>query len=161
MTTKWNALALGLAAMVIFSAGKTQAQENTFGFTPGEILVTRVADDFIISSNPLQEPTGVCEFEFPIRILDIDRGVSINVGDFGVIDGDGLLTTDADALLAALGSRAAKFAMFCTSCGTNTGDYGAQALRHHLQVLEQGESVTLHTVLISQPDCSGVGCCGP
>ena len=67
MTTKWNALALGLAATVIFSAGETQAQGA--GITPAEISVTRDTNVFIFSSNPLQDPTGVCAFDERIEIL--------------------------------------------------------------------------------------------
>jgi hypothetical protein len=161
MTTKWNALALGLAATVIFSAGEIQAQAPQGALvTPAEVSVTVDEGDFIFSSNSLQDPTTVCDFEFPIRILDTDRGVFPKIGDFGEVV-DGSVAVDRSDLLAELGSREAHFAMFCTSCGSNTGDYGAQALRNRLQGLEEGESVTLHTLYFDDPACSGDVCCGP
>ena len=116
------------------------------GVTPAVVQVTRDGDFFIFSSNSLQNPTNVCEFEFPIRILDVGRGFEFpSIGDFGWVDG-GSVTVDRNELLAALGSREAHFAMFCTLCGSNTGDFGAQALRAKIRRLEDGESATLHTV---------------
>jgi hypothetical protein len=153
MTTKWNALALGLAATVIFSAGEIQAQGDAAGFsvTPAEIHVTSDGDFFIFSSNSLQNPTNDCAFGYPIHILDVDRGYEFpSIGDFGMVESDGSLTVDRNELLAALGSRDAHFAQFCTLCGSNTGDYGAQALRNRIQGLAEGESVTLHTLYFSE-----------
>jgi hypothetical protein len=153
MMMKWNALALGLAATVIFSAGEIQAQGLGPGFsvTPAGIHVTSGGDFFIFSSNSFQDPTNDCAFKFPIHILDNDRGYEFpSIGAFGVVESDGSLTVDRDELLAALGLREAHFAQFCTSCGSNTGDYGAQALRNRIQELAKGESVTLHTLYFSE-----------
>jgi hypothetical protein len=144
-----NALALGLAATVIFFAEEIQAQAF-FDVTPAEIQVTRDAGSFIFSSKSLQDPTNVCEFELPFHILDVGRGYEFpSIGEFGVAI-EGSLMVDREALLDTLGSSEAHFAQFCTRCGSNTGDFGAQALRAKIRHLEDDESATLHTVYFSE-----------
>ncbi len=160
MTTRWNALALGLVATVIFSAGETQAQAPQSAFaSPATISVTRIvdgdADDFIFSSNLMQE-TGACGFTDPLTILGAGGGEFPNIDEFGVPESPpGPLTVNRADLLATLDSMEATFALFCTECGTNTGDFGAQALRAKIRRLEDGESATLHTLYFLFEACSG------
>ncbi len=162
MATKWNALTLGLAATVIFSAGETQAQGiGDMGVLPAEVSVTRDGSVFNFSSSLIGR-MDFCEFEFPIHIFDIDllREFPV-VGTFGALTFpfDGSLTVDRSDLLATLDLTDARFASFCTSCGINQGITGAKALLARIQVLEDGESVTLHTVFFDPPDCGAGGCC--
>ena len=159
MTTKWNALALGLAATVIFSAVETQAQAPQSAFaSPATISVTRIVDggedDFIFSSNLMLE-AGACEFTDPLSILGADAREFPSIGDFGILQDDGSLSVNRADLLNTLDSMEATFALFCTECGTNGGDFGAQALRAKIRRLEDGESTTLHTLYFLFDPCSG------
>ncbi len=156
MTTKWNALALGLAATVIFSAVETQAQAPQSAFaSPATISVTRTSvDDFIFSSDLMLE-AGVCRFTDPLSILGADAREFPSIGDFGSFLPDGSLLVNRADLLNTLDSMEATFALFCTECGTNGGDFGAQALRAKIRRLEDGESTTLHTLYFLFDPCSG------
>jgi hypothetical protein len=156
MTTKWNALALGLAATVIFSAVETQAQAPQSAFaSPATISVTRAGPVFNFTSNLMQE-TGACGFTDPLTILGAGGGEFPNIDEFGVPESPpGPLTVNRADLLATLDSMEATFALFCTECGTNTGDFGAQALRAKIRLLEVDESATLHTLYFLFEPCSG------
>jgi len=156
MTTKWNALALGLAATVIFSAVETQAQAPQSAFaSPATISVTRTSvDDFIFSSDLMLE-AGVCRFTDRLSILGADAREFPSIGDFGIPQPDGSLLVNRADLLITLDSMEATFALFCTECGTNGGDFGAQALRAKIRRLEDGESTTLHTLYFLFDPCSG------
>jgi hypothetical protein len=155
MTTRWNALALGLVATVIFSAGETQAQAPQSAFaSPATISVTRAGPVFNFTSNLMQE-TGACGFTDPLTILGAGGGEFPIIGEFGDPQPDGSLPVNRGDLLTTLDSMEATFALFCTVCGTNTGDFGAQALRAKIRRLEDGESATLHTLYFLFEACSG------
>ncbi len=159
MTTKWNALTLGLAATVIFSAGETQAQLGPFDITPAEVSVTRDGSVFNFSSSLIGR-MDFCGFEFPIHIFDATGEFPL-VDTFGALTVplDGSLTVGRDEAFFLLEETEAKFAGFCTSCGSNTAITGAKALLARIEVLDDGESVTLHTVFFDPPDCGAGGCC--
>ena len=147
MGKKWNALALGLMATVIFAAEKVQAQQpELFSNVPAEVHVIRDATVFSLFSNVLNAPTVACKFNRNIAIFN--KGQTFLVF-LGTVEPDGSLTVDRQSLLDALGAQGAIFVGFNTECGRNGGDYGAKGFLARIRSLEQLEIVTVTTLFFT------------
>lgn len=119
---------------------------NRAGAVPAEILVIRDGDDFSLSSNVLNAPTGACAFTQQIVILGAVAGVFPVVATIGAVQGDGSLTVNREALLNVLNNDLSKFIVFGTGCGSNFGDFGARGFRAMISGLELFESMKINTV---------------
>jgi len=146
------AIALALAATVIFATGNIQAQSSVVS---AEIHVIGDADVFSLFSNALNAPTATCAF---VRGITISRVLSggapgSTIAVLGTVEANGSLTVDRQPLLDTLNLQEAVFVGFSTECGGNAGDFGAKAFRAKISRLQHFETARIHTLYFP---CGGV-----
>lgn len=147
MSIKFYTLAVGLTATLIFGAGNIQAQS---GAMPAEIHVARDANILSISSNILNIPSAVCRFTN--RIVTFGTADQFPPIEFlGAVQADGSLTVDRQLLLRALNRREAVLVFWETDCGSNWADFGAKAFRARIRLLQDLDTVTVHTLYFPYP----------
>ena len=117
----------------------TGAQAQPYAVTPGELQIQRDGSVFKISSHLLNGPQSSCDFIAGIGVVDVSSGDFFWIASLGLLQQDGSLDVEREHALSVLASNSAKWIWVSTTCGTNDAEFGAQAFRHWLEPLDDGE----------------------